>query len=431
MIDLSDYIYESILDDVSTLSKENLKAMISPIKEWTKTVKKTGGRIKVDSKTGKVTLPDNHITISNMNYEFPQGISFADFKPTNLTLWWQTGEDIMKILAHTKSGDVKIYDPKDLTVFDVPLDVYSLRMDLSDDLKFTDKVSIGGIDIQKLGSAKKNISISGLKNICVEGKTGISLRSVNCVDPFGEIKTINELYCNNVNGPSDLFKNLKYAKDITVTNCSVFDFSRCECDKFRISGIDGSYDFKKLPKKFEALYIASEKDLNEFDLSFINDENIKVYFNSDRITLGDSEANDIINEFNKLKQRGSHIETLSDKFINYFKQNSTPAKYNVDKYERIETNEKGICIFIDGGGEGNGEYSRIMYFDNGKCKEVFKYKVDDYGPGAKPKAWSAAIMYNDVGTDTGSYSHPQDNILALKLNDKAARTIQSVLGYTK
>ena len=62
---------------------------------------------------------------------------------------------------------------------------------------------------------------------------------------------------------------------IKITECSDFNFSGCVCNEFEITGIDSRYDFKNLPKKFNILKINSDYDINEFDLSFIKDDNVK------------------------------------------------------------------------------------------------------------------------------------------------------------
>jgi hypothetical protein len=427
MINLSEFIEESLLDKEDVLAKKLVGDSINHIRMWAKTVRKTQGRIKVNSKTGEVTLPDSCVSIYGEENNLPSGISFADFKPDSLELWWMTGEDIMKILPHVKLGDVRIHGPKDFTVFDKSLDVYSLDMVISDDLKFNEKVSVGEFKIEKLGSAQKNITISGLKNVCIDEGTGIRLHNINCKDSFSEIKTISDLYCYNVKGPLDLFKKAKNINEIKITECSDFNFSGCVCNEFEITGIDSRYDFKNLPKKFNILKINSDYDINEFDLSFIKDDNVKVYFNGGEIMIGDSESSYIIAQFQKMQKQNSHIDSLPDNIINYFQKNSTPAKYKIGDEHKVETSEKGVCIFIDNGGEGNGKYSRIMYFKDGVCKDVFKYREE--GTWNKPSyAWSILYSFtNDGGIYTGGYSHYSGELLAFKLNDIAAKVIENAI----
>ena len=91
MIDLSQYILEGIFDEPT--DTEFRKQIIDEIKVWSKNIYKRNGRIKVDSKTGKITLPETWMEIQ---CPIPQGASFDIIKNATINLINATDEDLLK-----------------------------------------------------------------------------------------------------------------------------------------------------------------------------------------------------------------------------------------------------------------------------------------------------------------------------------------------
>ena len=201
MISLQTYLNENIIAE--NFDKSNLQA----IKNWTKTIKKSSGRIKVDP-NGCVTLPNTQEV--ELVGPFPENISFNEFECGEVKLKYVTQSEIEMIT-------------------DVAQGVYALHIVIDDNIDFSElNLKLTGFSVWTPNQS----TISGLKNIEILGSKGAKWLRLNNVQCEGSFKRGENVYIefNNVTAKSDLLKNFTSVKGINIENSSPIDLHKIDVD---------------------------------------------------------------------------------------------------------------------------------------------------------------------------------------------------------
>lgn len=340
MINLDEYILESIFDEISTA--QFTKQIIDEIKAWTKNIYKRNGRIKVDSKTGKITLPETWLEIP---CPIPSAASFDIIKNATINFINATDEDLLKFsncqIDNTseiiiKRGTVS-YLPKYME------NVGEVSIFVDGDLDISEINNIGNL---KIGVGGNLTGCQYLKSVNTLNIIGYGKKHIK--DNFNNLINANEIELCEIQSDAKLFKNLKNLSSITFDKCSPVDISNIkhiqkliikECDEFIPT---------YWPRNIN--YV----DLNNWDESFsITDLDLHNFPNISKMRYNGSDFNiDILKDKDALtalaalqyatgRNSVSHAErkprstVIPQEIIDYFIKNA-----NQVKYDNINSNKK-------------------------------------------------------------------------------------------
>lgn len=344
MVDLSEYILEGIFDEIS--NTELTKQIVDGIKAWVKTIEKIKGRVKFDSKTGKVTLPEGNIWIT---CPIPGYVSFenaGDSSQDSLTIYNPSDNDLKK-LESLQYGDIEISGQR-TSITHIPKKwdgLYELRLyGLNNDIDLSNLTQTIRLDVEYIS---KKINISGIENIkradyikIDGGRYGISIDGVfNKLDAA----TVN---MTNVKCSPELFKKVK------KVTCAKWDsgvkLKDCIVDLSNIGYIDHmsltAADFKPefLPKNIDELKIHGDADCIDILSGIDSDINkILVCDNKDKTSLlssnilKDKDSIAAVLSLNKcMRGRGHHYipartassDKLPIELLEYFRKKSKEIK---------------------------------------------------------------------------------------------------------
>lgn len=363
MLDLKDYIKESLLDDFGTISKKQDKAFIQEVKNWIKSnVWKGSGRIKIDAKTGEVTLPSNtdiRITCPVMN-----NITFNSFEPWSIYMEKATESDI---IAVCKNIDKKHeYSLKlryaELSNFPKELDGMSGAIEI-DVLKNNIDFNNVKLNLCKLHIDARNVNVSGTKNINVI-ESGyvheLSLDGVNMKDDLGIIDIpTGSIILRRITSKKTLLKDAKKTRNITIDNSSEINLSKCSCEYLMLSGIDENYDYSFLPKKLDNLIIKTTEDYSSFDLSRIKSTVGSLQINGSVVDLNVSpEERDALYDFGMIK--ASKVDVIPDSLVKYIAKNSKEVK----DFEAMQNGKTYVTVCGSLWNKDKNEFVNLSYYEN-------------------------------------------------------------------
>lgn len=380
----SEFIKESVFDEIPT-AKLN-KQLINEIKAWVKTIEKYKGRVKFDSKTGKVTLPEGNISIFCPIPEYVSFESAGDSSQDKLTIYNPSDNDLKKLeslqYSHVEiqgSRTSMTYIPEKWGV------IYRLSLfGLNNDIDLSNLSQTICLDVKYI---RKNINISGVENIkradyidIDGGRYGISIDGVfNKLDAA----TIN---MTNVKCNQDLFKKVK---KVTCARCDYgVKLKDCIIDLSNIGYVDQmlltSADFKSefLPKKIDKLSIHGDADCIDI-LSGINSDinEISIYDKVKETTsllssniLKDKDSTNAILSLNKCMRsqgyysRSANSDKLPIDLLEYFRKKSKEVEIS-------EYKDNQHYMFF------SKDLQSMTYVHNSKGCNVY------YDDRANPPAW--------------------------------------------
>lgn len=401
MLDLKEYIKESLLDDFDTMSKKQDKAFIQEVKNWVKSnVWKGSGRIKIDAKTGEVTLPSNtdiRITCPVMN-----GITFNSFEPCGIYMEKATESDIIAVCKNIDKKHEYYLELRyaELSNFPKELDGMSGAIEI-DVLKNNIDFNDVKLNLCKLHIDARNVNVSGTKNINII-ESGyvhdLSLSGVNMKDDLGIVDIPNgNITLRRITSKKTLFKGAKKIRNISIDNSSDVDLSKCSCEYLMLSGIDENYDYSFLPKKIDNLIIKSAEDYHSFDLNKIKSNVGKLIFNNAVVDLNMSpEERDVIYDVNKMKSfaKGEATE-IPKSLIKYVAKHSKEIK----DFDAMQNGKTYLTMCSDRFNKSsNGDLINMAYyvdFQKGEPHEVYDYENNLIDIRVDIDGWKSSWIYND------------------------------------
>ena len=384
---LRESIKESIMDGMNGIAKAQDKATIQGIKNWVKSnVSKDKGRIKIDSKTGEITLPD----ASYINIKCPvvEGASFASFDPYSVWLTNPTESDLATICGNIdRKNEYSLrLQYIELTSFPKELDGMSGELVIDTfrkDIDFNDV----NLNLQKLNLDGANVTVSGTKNINLISKRDYNffhMENVTLKDDFGTIDVPGtDITLKNVHGKKTVFKNLKHAESLTIINCSEFDLSKCDCKYLTLEGVDESFDYGLLPKQIEYLRIETSEDYDSFDLDKIKSKVNGLQINGAAVDLKVSkEERDALHDFHCMDL--DKVDEVPQRLIDYIAKNSKKVK----DFDAMENGKSYLTISRSWHKEDK-KYEDMSYFRN---LQKVEYDRSDLNRGieVKSEGWTAS-----------------------------------------
>lgn len=336
MVDLSEYILEGIFDEIS--NTELTKQIVDGIKAWAKNIYKRGGRIKVDSKTGKITLPETWLEIQ---CPIPAAASFDIIKNTSIKLIDATDKDLLKFsncrLDNTSKitieGGTVSYLPKYME------NVGEVGAFVNGDLDISEINNIGNLRISVRGNLT---GCQHLKSVDTLSITGYDKKHIK--DNFNNLTYSNKIRLCHVQNDAELFKNLKNLSSITFNKCSPVDISNIkhiqelkieECEVFIPAYWPRNIDYVDLNNWDESFNIT--------DLDLQNFPNIsKMKYNGTKFNIDILKDKDALTALAALQYaagknsvshagRKSRGTAIPQEIIDYFIKNCKQVKYdNID-----------------------------------------------------------------------------------------------------
>ena len=334
---ITESINESLLDSFDKLNKASLKEIQTELKTYVKTkIFKSSGRIKLDAKTGKITLPSNGYI--EIQCPIHNAASFEPFEPGAIVLKGATEDDLIKVCQNidkNHSYELRLYNSpikKFPTIFDgISLDKLRIE-ELRSNLDFNNiKLKLNGLYIESFRGTKKKIT--GTENISVVGDEGLKLHKVEMTSNFGDIDISSNrswggiIRVEDTKAPETLFKKLKNAIDIEIRNSSNIDLSSCKCNRLDLQDIDSTYDCSLLPKQVtDYISIYSSDEYENFDFSNLKSKIEKLIFNGVKIDLNMSkEERGVALDFGLITS-GKEISQIPESVINYMEKNTKEIK---------------------------------------------------------------------------------------------------------
>lgn len=402
MLDLKEYIKESLLDDFDTMSKKQDKAFIQEVKNWIKSnVWKGSGRIKIDAKTGEVTLPSNtdiRITCPVMN-----GITFNSFEPWSIYMEKATESDLIAVCKNIDKKHEYYLKLRyaELSNFPKELDGMSGAIEI-DVLKNNIDFNDVKLNLCKLHIDAYNVNVSGTKNINII-ESGyvhdLSLDGVNMKDDLGivDIPTGN-ITLRRITSKKTLLKGAKNTRNISIDNSSDIDLSKCSCEYLWLGGIDENYNYSFLPKKLDYLVINSTEDYHSFDLNRIKSSIGKLTFNNAVVDLNMSpEERDVIYDVNKMKSfiKGEATE-IPKSLIKYVAKHSKEVK----DFDAMQNGKTYLTMCADKYDKSpDGILTNMAYYDDfqkRESQEVYDYENNLISIRVDIDGWKSSWIYNDL-----------------------------------
>ena len=336
MIDLSQYILEGIFDEPS--DAEFHKQIIDEIKAWAKTIYKRNGRIKVDSKTGKITLPETWLEIQ---CPIPSASSFDIIKNATINLINATDEDLLKF------GNCQIDNTSEIIIKRGTVSYLPKYMENVGEVS----VSVDGdLDISEINNiVNLRIEVSGNLTGCQYLQSVNTLNIKGCgkkhiKDNFNNLINANEIKLYAIQSDAKLFKNLKNLSSITFDKCSPVDISNIkhiqkliikECDEFIPAYWPRNINWVDLDNWDESFSIA-DLDLHNFpNISKMryngSDFNIDILKDKDALTALAALQYATGKNSTNYARRKPRSTVIPQEIIDYFIKNTNQVKYdNID-----------------------------------------------------------------------------------------------------
>lgn len=365
MINLKDYINESIFDSENVITENADKVIIDGIKSWVKTnIQKSHGRIKINSKTGEITPPD--YAGLRITCPFPVGVSFGEFKPGQINMRDVTEEELSIFFKNIDSNSIMLeVNSNKLNSIPEELNGASgvMSFTVGCDINFNNyKLNLTSLSLNGRGHR-----ISGTKSIRISddnrhiGK--IQLEWLTMKDDL-DLKgaTVGEIWLNDVKAKKTILSGLKYAKDIQIENSSNIDLSSCECEIMRLHDVNEKYDYSFLPKKIDRLFIQSSEDFNSFDLSRIKSKVNRLVINGAEVNMSVGPMEQKMLYLVKFMQSpdGRKIDVIPDELLEYIAKHTK----EIDDPDKIKDGKDYITVC---GGQWNKDadkLTRMSYYED-------------------------------------------------------------------
>lgn len=398
MISLAEYIKESLLDKMGDLAKAQDKAIIQEIKNWVKTnIRKGSGRIKIDSKTGAITLPSN----TNIDIQCPvaNNVYFEEFEPGNMWVSNATEEDIATICRKIDKKHEYTLRLQYLKAQSLPKELDGMRGELTideirQDLDFNNiNLYLSNFSIEGEG---RNIKVVGTKNINIISKNYdyLTISGVSMMDDFGVIYGPKaELSLNRVRGKKTLLHNLKNINKLTLKDCSEFDLSKCNCNYLYLWGIDDSFNYDFLPKKLNTLNIKTTEEYGSFDLSKIKSKVEKLIINDSQVDLNVSpDERNVLYDFGSMIANKNKIDEIPHSLIEYIEKNAKSIK----DFDGMTNGKDYITLSRSVFAKDSKKLEVISYFKNFQKVEVDRSSMNR-GVEIETEGWVSSWDKNTAG----------------------------------
>lgn len=397
MISLEKYIKESLLDKMGDLAKAQDKAIIQEIKNWVKTnIRKGSGRIKIDSKTGAVTLPSN--TSINIHCPIANNVYFEEFEPESMWLFDATEEDLAAICGKIDKKheyglrlqylEAKTF-PEELDGMSGELSIDTIRHDLDfNDINLhLSSFCIEGRDIKVAGTKNINIISSGNYDY-------FTISGVTMMDDLGVIDgPKSKLFLNKVRGKKTLLCNLKSINTLTLEDCSEFDLSKCDCNYLYLWGIDDSFNYDFLPKKLNTLNIRTTEEYSSFDLSKIKSKVENLIINDSQVDLNVSpEERNVLYDFGSMTANKNKIDEIPQSLIEYIEKNAKSIK----DFDGMTNGKDYITLSKSAWKKDGGKLEVISYFKNFQKVEVDRSALNR-GIEIETEGWVSSWRKDSMG----------------------------------
>jgi hypothetical protein len=361
MLSLKEYVKESLLDSPNKIIKKQDKAFIQEVKNWVKTnVSKGSGRIKVDPKTGEITLPSN--TYVNIKCPVVKGATFAAFEPNNIWLTGATETDIASICKNIDKKHEYSLRSQYMEASRLPEELDGMSGELMIE-KIRHKLDFNNINLTlSKFYIECNGKVSGTKNINLISKHNnyFYINDAIMEDDLGVIDAPKgEFVLRRVRGKKSLLSGLKNIMSLTLDKCSEFDLSKCNCEYLRLEGIDDSFNYDLLPKKLESLVIETSEDYSSFDLSKIKSKVEFLKINGAQVDLNVSpEEREALYDFGGMQS--GKVNEVPSNLINYIAKNAKQVK----DFDAMENGRDYITLSRRLHKKGSKEFEDMSYFEN-------------------------------------------------------------------
>ena len=394
MKNLREYIEESLLDKMSDLAKAQDKAIIQEIKNWVKTnVRKGSGRIKIDSKTGVVTLPSN--TSVNIQCPIASNVSFEEFEPESMWISSATEEDIATICKNIDKKHAYTLRLQYLEAQTLPKELDGMCGGLTigiirHDLDFNDL----NLHLSNFGIEGSNIKVTGTKNVNIISKNYdyLTISGVSMMDDLGVIDgPKSDLSLNKVRGKKTMLRNLKNINKLTLKDCSEFDLSKCNCNYLYLWGIDDSFNYDFLPKTLNTLNIKTTEAYDSFDLSKIKSKVEKLIINDAQVDLNvSSDERNILYDFGSMT--ANKVDEIPNSLIEYIKKNAKSVK----DFDGMANGKDYIILSRSIWGKDGKKLEVMSYFKNFQKVEVDRTSLNR-GIEIETEGWVSSWSKDTIG----------------------------------
>lgn len=338
MLSLQNYLIEGLITEV--VGKNNLPA----IKNWAKTIKKSSGRIKVDS-NGCITLPNSDEI--KLVGPFPENVSFSEFECSRI------------LLDHVTQSEIEM-------ITKVAQGVYSLYVDIVEDVDFSD------MDLKLKGfgafSTSQN-TISGLKNIEIEGSRVFTFFEMEGVKCDGSFKSGKDVFIEltNVTTKPDLLKNFTSVRGINISNSSPIDLHKIDVEaNCNLRGLDEKFEIGYLPRSANNLWIESSVPFEEFDIHKVKTKAEKFHYNSIPFdpAMNDDDQQ-IIQVTQQIIDRKTPIPSELFDCLKHLSSKVVSQKNIANEH---------LCVVVETNGKDDREKQHISLFENGKWVRSLVYQ---------------------------------------------------------
>lgn len=358
---LKQYLKESLLDNEKDLINRVDKAFIQEVKNWVKTnVSKDKGRIKVDPKTGEITLPSN--TYVNIKCPVVRGATFAAFEPNNIWLTDATETDIASICKNIDKKHEYSLRSQYMKASRLPEELDGMSGELIID-KIRHNLDFNNISLTlSKFYIECNGKVSGTKNVNLISKFNnyFNIDDAKMEDDLGVIDAPKgEFTLRRVRGKKSLLGGLKNIKSLTLDKCSEFDLSKCNCEYLRLEGIDDSFNYNLLPKQLKSLIIETSEDYSSFDLSKIKSKVEFLKINGSQVDLNVSpEEREVLYDFGSMQS--NKVKEVPNSLINYIAKNAK----QVNDFDAMENGRDYITLSRRLHEKGSKKFEDMSYFEN-------------------------------------------------------------------
>ena len=388
MLSLKEYVKESLLDSIDEIAKKQDKAFIQEVKNWVKTnVSKQSGRIKIDSKTGEVTLPDTGISIK---CPVLNGITFSAFEPDRIWMTYSKEEDVAAVCKNIDKKHEYTLRLQYTEINQLPKELDGMSGELMIDI-FRQDIDFGNINLNlsRLHLDGANVKLPGTKNVNIISKDSdySCIEGVTLSDDFGTIDAPKSSFrLRKVKSKKPLLVGLKNIKELEINGCECpgLDLRKANCEYLRLEGIDESFDFDCLPKQLKSLVIKTSEDYNSFDLSKIKTKVDYLSINGSTVDLNvSSEERDALYDMGMLIR--DEFDEIPQRLIDYIAKHSK----QVEDFDAMENGKSYITLCKSFYADHSKRYEDISYF-----KDFQKVEKDRSAMGRgieiETKGWVAS-----------------------------------------
>ena len=363
MLSLNEYIKESLLDDEDNVIKRADKSIIQEIKNWVKTnVSKLSGRIKINSKTGEVTLPDTAI---NIKCPILNGITFAAFEPTAVWMSYANEEDVAAVCKNIDKKHEYELRLQYTKLSQLPKELDGMSGELMIDV-FKQDIDFGNINLNlsKLNLEGDNVKLSGTKNVNIISKDSnySTIDGVTLSDDFGTIDAPkSSLTLRDVKSKKSLLSGLKNIKTLGIDRCECpgLDLNKANCEYLRLDDIDESFNFDCLPKKMTGLTLLTSEEYDEFDLNKIKTKIDYLNINGSTVDLNVSpEERDILYDMGQLIN--DKFDEIPQRLIDYIAKHSK----QVEDFDAMKNGKSYITFCRPFHDHHSKRYENMSYFED-------------------------------------------------------------------